>query len=75
VCLRENRTSPSCVTHVTPRSVARHASQSDLLFDNGKYLGSARELMGLQQYMYLPIGRYREVGSKGSKAAEVQLCI
>jgi hypothetical protein len=37
VCWCKNRTSPLRVAHVTPRSVARRASQSDLLIDNGKY--------------------------------------
>jgi hypothetical protein len=37
VCWRENRTSLPRATHVTPRSVARRASQSDLLIDNGQY--------------------------------------
>jgi hypothetical protein len=37
VCWCENRTSPLRATHVTPQSVARHASQSDLLIDSGKY--------------------------------------
>jgi hypothetical protein len=33
----KNRMLPLRVTHVTPRSVASRASQSDLLIDNGKY--------------------------------------
>jgi hypothetical protein len=37
VCWRENRTSPPCAAHVTPQSVARRASQSDQVIDNGKY--------------------------------------
>jgi hypothetical protein len=36
VCWRKNRTSSPRATHVTPWSVARRASQSDLLIDNGK---------------------------------------
>jgi hypothetical protein len=43
-CWLKNRTSPLCATHVTPRFVARHAGQSELLIDNGK---SAREPMCL----------------------------
>jgi hypothetical protein len=35
-CWCENRTSPLCVIHVTPQSIARRASQSDLLIQNGK---------------------------------------
>jgi hypothetical protein len=37
VSWRENRTLPPRAIHVTPRSVARCASQSDLLIDNGNY--------------------------------------
>jgi hypothetical protein len=37
VCWRENMTSPLRAAHVTPLSVARRASQSDLFIDNGKY--------------------------------------
>jgi hypothetical protein len=37
VCWCENRMSPLCASHVTPRSVARRASQSNLLVDNVKY--------------------------------------
>jgi hypothetical protein len=36
VCWRKNRTSPPRATHVTPLSVARRASQSNMLIDNGK---------------------------------------
>jgi hypothetical protein len=36
VCWSENRTSPPRAAHIT-QSVARRASQSDLLIDNGKY--------------------------------------
>jgi hypothetical protein len=36
-CCHENRLSPPRVTHVTPWSVVRRASQSDLLIDSGKY--------------------------------------
>jgi hypothetical protein len=39
VCWCENRMSPPHAAHMTPRSVARRASQSDLLIDNGNILG------------------------------------
>jgi hypothetical protein len=36
-CSRKNRTSPPRAAHMTPQSVVRRASQSDMFIDNGKY--------------------------------------
>jgi hypothetical protein len=77
-CWRKNRTSSPRAAHMTPRTVARRASQSDLLIDNGKMSNnkrSASEPMGLVLHAYLPIGWYEKAGSAGSKAAEVQICL
>jgi hypothetical protein len=68
--------SPLRVTHVTPQSVVRRASQSDLWIDNGKYYGSAREPMAFQRHVYQPIGRYGKSGIgrlAGDRSAGVQL--
>jgi hypothetical protein len=54
----KNRTLPLRATHVIPRSIARRASQYGLFIDNGKYYGSARELIAFQWHVYQPIGRY-----------------